>query len=223
MTARIFAVALATVVTTATAYAQAPGRHEQHHGLQQPKEGCVGAGGMMGGMTGDTMRRSGMMADEMVRHMSGAMTMTMMGMGAAGPGPGMILRLREPLGLTGEQIARLETLQENTAQERARHLTAVREAEAKAVEALAGEDASVAEYETRLREAANHGVEAQVALARAAIEARAVLSEEQRSNLGCGMRTMMQGMQRDGGASGASASGTKGAGGHAEHHEPKSR
>lgn len=52
-----------------------------------------------------------------------------------------------------------------------------------------------ARYEAKLREAANQHVQAHLAMTRGWLEARAVLTPEQRSNLEFGVKVMRQMMQ----------------------------
>lgn len=141
--------------------------------------------GMMGGMMGamDGMAGPG--------GMMGMMGQQMAMMGA--PGPGMLLRMRDALELTDDQVSRLEALQEEVSTARQQHMQPAMTAHRSAMEALQGEPADLQAYEESLREAAQHMVQAHVEMARFGTEAHGVLTPEQRQQLQEGMR-MMRGM-----------------------------
>lgn len=117
--------------------------------------------------------------------------MQMQGMhGMMMPGPMMILRLREPLGLTEAQAQRLEALREREQQAHHPHMMAAMQAMQEANRMLEQPDADLARYEAKLREAADHMVQAHLAMARTGQEAREILTPEQRSKLQTGMEMM---------------------------------
>jgi len=134
-------------------------------------QGMHGQAGMMGSM--------GMMGDGM--------------MGMVG-GPAMILRLEQSLDLTEAQVERLKALQESAQAGMRQHMMQGMQGMRAAQELLAGESPDVAAYEERLREAANHMVLAHTAMARAAVEARGLLTPQQQDRLALA-RTMMQEMR----------------------------
>lgn len=122
--------------------------------------------------------------------MMGMMMQMMPGMMMASPA--MILRLREPLGLTDEQVRRLEEIQARTHDEHQRHMQAGMQSMREAAGILEADSPDLARYEVLFREGAGHHVPAHLAMARGIVEARAVLTPEQRSNLRFGTRMMQQ-------------------------------
>ncbi len=144
-----------------------------HPGMMQPgmMQGMHGQAGMMGSM--------GMMGDGM--------------MGMVG-GPAMILRLEKSLDLTEAQVERLKALQESAQSGMRQHMMQGMQGMHAAQELLKGESPDVAAYEERLREAANHMVLAHSAMARATVEARGLLTPQQKERLALA-RTMMQEMR----------------------------
>lgn len=163
-----------------------------------PSDGMMGQGGMMDGgmmqMMGQGMMGGGMMGGGMMQMMMGeGMGMT----GTGGPGPGMILRMGDALELTDEQRAELEAIQEEYQGTAAPMMSSMMDIQGEAADALAGDSPDFDAYEDALRDAAGTMVEAHVAMARAAAEARAVLTDEQRAQLQGGMQ-MMQGMMGQG-------------------------
>lgn len=203
---KVLVLTLASALAGVPAYAQMG--HQQHAG--QRSGGGMACPGMKGGasttgMHGGAMQGPGMMG--MMRggmggmmggpmsQMQGMMGGAMMGHGMMGePGPGMLLRLKGALELTGEQVSRLEGLQQKFSQQHEEHVKAADEAQRAAAEALRGEQPDLAAYEAKLKEAAAHGVEAHVVAARAALEARSVLTDEQRAKLRTGMAMMREAM-----------------------------
>lgn len=134
-------------------------------GMLQRMHGMGGPGSMMGMMAGGMMRTAG--------------------------GPAMILGLEESLELTDDQVARLEALHESAQTEMRQHRMQGMQTMRSAQELLEGESPDLSAYEERLREAANHMVLAHTAMARAGVDARALLTPEQRERLALA-RTMMQ-------------------------------
>ena len=161
-------------------------------------------GSMMTGMHG---AMQGMMPACMA--MAGGMGMeTGMGvdMDVSGTGltsPEMLLRMADPLGLTQEQIDRLSAIRDarGASEDEEKAL----EARRKAITSLQGETPSISAYEQGLREAAAYMVAAQTAVAQAALEARAVLTPDQRSRLDMGLQMMryMMGSGMMGGMTGS--------------------
>ncbi len=135
-------------------------------------------------------------------HRHGPMMMGMMGsMGMmSGPRPMMILRHQEALGLTEEQVTRLEVLRERMAQTRAEHMESVRPLHERLV-GLAGDPGlDLDAYESTLRSLAEEHVAVHVAMARIGQRAREALTPEQREKLRTGMEFMrgMRGMRMEG-------------------------
>lgn len=105
--------------------------------------------------------------------------MDMMG----GPPAALLLEHREALSLTAEQVGRLEAISDRTEAIGAEHMQPVRAAHMRAAELLRADSPDFDEYEDALEAAAEHMVEAHVALVRASVEARQVLTPEQRATL----------------------------------------
>jgi Spy/CpxP family protein refolding chaperone len=170
-----------------------------------------GPPGAMPGMNGDGMGMGGMMQMMGQGMMGGGMMgpemMSMMGQGmgvmtTGGPGPSMILRMGDALNLTDEQRSQLDAIQTEFTDSVEPLMAGAREAHQNAAAALDGDSPDLEAYERALREAADGMVEAHVAMARAAAEARDVLTDEQREGLEGGMQ-MMQGMMGGGGMMGS--------------------
>jgi Spy/CpxP family protein refolding chaperone len=146
---------------------------------------AMGQGLMMGGMMGQGMMGSGMM--------------TMMGQGmgvmaTGGPGPVTLLRMREVLELTEEQIERLEAVQERFRRNTASHVSTMTSSHQAAAQALEGDVPDLEAYQQRLQAQANISVQFHVAMAQAAMGAREVLTQEQRGRLQAEGPQMMDGM-----------------------------
>ncbi|MEX2465528.1 MAG: Spy/CpxP family protein refolding chaperone [Gemmatimonadota bacterium] len=163
--------------------------------------------GMMGGQRADTMPGMGMMPGMMGGMMGSGMMdqgmMQMMGQGmglmaTGGPGPAMILRMREALDLTEDQVARLEEIRSGQEGQQP-HMDAAMQAHREAAEALTGDAPDFETYEASIREAADAMVRMHVEAARAAVAAREVLSQEQHETLrGIGMGMMRSQMMGPG-------------------------
>lgn len=113
------------------------------------------------------------------------------------PGPALILRLREPLGLTSAQVERIEAIRDRAQREHQPHMQAAMQAMREADALLETSAPDLARFEARLKDCANHHVQAHLAMTRALLEAREVLTPEQRSNFQFGIKLMQQ-MMRDG-------------------------
>lgn len=151
-----------------------------------------GAGGQMGdamGMMGQSMMGQGMMGGGMMQMMGQGMGM----MGTGGPSPAMILRMGNALALTDKQRSQLEAIRDEHQADATPMMSDMRSAQREAMDALAGDSPDLEAYEAALRAGANRMIEAHVAMARAAVEARSVLTAEQRDQLEGGM-SMLQGM-----------------------------
>lgn len=118
----------------------------------------MGMMGMMGGV--------GMMGENGQRMMS--------------PQPAELLRQREALGLTDEQIERLEALAERTSQNAETHMAEMDRLSAEITGVLAADAPDLDRLETLLRERAEGHVRMQLAQVRWSREARSVLTEQQR-------------------------------------------
>lgn len=142
-------------------------------------------GMMMGGMMGQGMMGSGMM-----QMMGQGMGM----MATGGPGPMTMLRLREALELTDEQVTRLESIQRDFQSTTQTQMSAATASHGAAAESLQGDPPDLEAYQRGLQGAANIMVQAHVAMARAAVEARGVLTPEQLERLRVEGTQMMHSM-----------------------------
>lgn len=149
--------------------------------MMRGQRGMPGHGQMMGtGMMAGGMMGAGMMGDaEMMG--GGMMGMGMMGM--MGTSPAALLGAADRLELTPEQTSRLEELAQRAEQDLQQHMQPVMDAHARAAEALQGEAPDLQAYEQALHEASGRMVQAHVAAARTAVEAREVLTPEQREQV----------------------------------------
>jgi Spy/CpxP family protein refolding chaperone len=111
-------------------------------------------------------------------------------------GPAMLLRIREPLGLSADQVQRLEAIQRQADAAHRQHLEAAMPAMHQAMTGMDGDSPDLARIETAMRQGAEHHVAAHMAMVRAMVEARAVLTAEQRARLHAAMG-MMHEMMRD--------------------------
>lgn len=118
----------------------------------------------------------------------------MMGMMGTQASPQMILRMRETLELTDEQVQRIEAIQGEMQKAHQPHMHAAMQAMQEAQRLLDPDSPDWDRYEAQLREATDHHVQAHVAMARASVDARNVLTAEQRERLGTGMKMMQGGM-----------------------------
>lgn len=135
-------------------------------GMMQMMQRMHGQGGMMGLMEGGMMGMAG--------------------------GPAMILRLEESLELTDDQVERLEAIRESARSGMRQHMMQGMQSMQAAQELLAGDSPDLDAYEERLREAANHMVLAHTAMAGATVEARGLLTPEQRERLALARRMMQE-------------------------------
>lgn len=203
-----------TMITAAVlmgALAVPAAAQEHQHGQMEGQQSnmmmsCPMMQQMMQGMHGqmEGMGMQGMQGQMMGSGMMGSM-------GAMHAGPGMILRSSEALGLTPAQTEQLEALQERVRSGHQQHMKPAMAAHQTAAAALEGDAPDLDAYSAALNEAADHMVMAHVAMTRAALEAREVLTSEQRDKLGQLMGDM-HGMH-----GGAAEPGSEGSG-HAGHH-----
>jgi Spy/CpxP family protein refolding chaperone len=147
-------------------------------------------GMMMGGMMGQGMMGSGMM--QMMGQGMGMMP-------TGGPGPASLLRMRDALELTEPQVARLEAIQAEVQTTVQPQRSAMMSTHTAAAQALQGDSPDFDAYQQDLQAAANIMVQAHVAMARAQVEARAILTPDQRERLETRGMQMMQGVMGAGG------------------------
>lgn len=153
-------------------------------------EGMGGGGGMgmMGSMTGAGMVRGGPMGGHIMAPgmMPGGMPglgMAPMGMMNLPAGPGLMLRFRETLDLSDAQVGALNAIEKSAGSEVKQQLAQASEARRAATEALQGDTPDLNAYEMKLREAADHMVQASISIARAGLESRRELTSDQTEKL----------------------------------------
>lgn len=146
--------------------------------------------GMMGGQ--GTMRGyQGMMGGGAMAGHQGVMGGGMMGALFGGA----------DLALSPEQQTKLDDLVTKARQEHLNHMQAAMSVQSGAATALAGANPDMDAYEQMMKQAASQMVDAQMSFAKAAVEARALLTPEQRAKLPEGsqlVNTMMCGMMGPG-------------------------
>jgi hypothetical protein len=169
-------------------------------GAQQSHQDATGPR-QEAGMMANCMMQSGGMGEDKMDMMSGDMGM----MSSSAPGPAVLIRMGQVLDLTEKQITDLEVIQVELTDQRASHMPLVMAAHQQAADLIVDDETDLAEYEDTLREAMGHMISVHVSVARAALDARAVLTDEQRVRLE-GAVAMMRHMEsmRDGGMQGMS-------------------
>jgi Spy/CpxP family protein refolding chaperone len=186
MIKRFAAVAALLLLGSAAAEAQRqPMMHGQATDTVPSME--MARGMMMGGMMGRGMMGSGMMG--MMGQGMGMMT-------TGGPGPAALLRIRDALELTDEQVSTLESMRADLQGQMQGRMTAMMTAHQAAAAALDSETPDWDAYEGNLATAANIMVQTQVMMARAAQDAQEVLTPEQREALEARGTQMMRGTMR---------------------------
>lgn len=163
---------------------------------------------MMRGQVADTMpsmemARGMMMGGMMGQGMMGSGMMPMMGRGmgmmaTGGPGPTALLRMRDALELTDEQVSTLESMRDDLQSQMQGRMTAMMTAHQAAAAALDSETPDWEAYEGNLETAADVMVRTHVMMARTARDARDVLTPEQRETLDARGMEMMRGMMMRG-------------------------
>lgn len=99
------------------------------------------------------------------------------------PTPAMILHHKEELKLSADQVARLENLQKQAEPACTQHMRMAMELHRAANAMLDDATPDFAAYTARLKEATSHMAEGHVAMAKAAVGARDVLTPAQRTSL----------------------------------------
>ncbi len=151
---------------------------------------CGGGMAMMRGPDTPQHQMRRMRADSMGTGMMGTSMMEMMGP----PGPAAILRYKAQLNLTAAQVTRLEALKKDAETACTEHMRLGMTAHQAANQLLEAAAPDFAAYSAKLTEAAGHMVEGQVAMARAAVAARDVLTPSQRQALTHQLGSMHKGM-----------------------------
>lgn len=168
MTKSVLALAVAVALALpGTLRGQGQQQHHRQGQEHQPQRGM-----MMGGQRG--------------------MGHGMMGMMMAGPGPAFILRQKDALNLSDQQVQRLEALNQQLTEGRQAHMREVAPIHEQLSAALEGDRPDVAKYEAALKKLAEHHVGMQVQAARFSVQALDVLTPEQRANVRYGMRLMRE-------------------------------
>lgn len=106
--------------------------------------------------------------------------MAMMGGGSS---PQMLLQHRDELGLTADQVRRIEQLGAQTQQSVVPHMQSAMEARSSAAALIRSDSPDLAAYETMLRQAADHMVMAHTTSARIGLQARDILTMDQQARL----------------------------------------
>ncbi len=158
-------------------------------GAQQSRQHATGAG-QEAGMMARCMMHSGGMGQDTMDIMRGGMGM----MSSFAPGPAMLIRMSPVLDLTEKQTTELEDIQADLTDDRASHMPLVMEAHQQAAKWIASGETDLTAYEDTLREAMDHLIAVHVKVARAALDARALLTDEQRARLD-GATAMMRHMK----------------------------
>ena len=151
--------------------------HREHRGMMQGMQEMHGMQRMHG------QRMHGM-------HQRGMRGGGMMPMPAGAPGPMLLLRAREALDLTDQQVERIESLHADLREAHGAHMEQARAAQARAREALRGDTPDLDAAEAALEEAAAHRIQAHMTMARGHLRARDVLTEEQRTRLSQALEMM---------------------------------
>jgi len=143
---------------------------------------------MMGSMMGH-----GMMGQGMMQMMGQGMGM----MASGGPGPAALLHMRDALDLSEEQVQTLESMRDDLRSQMQGRMAAMMSAHQAISAAVQPEAPDWNAYEESLRAAADIMVQTHLVMARAAKDARDVLTAEQREELETrGMETMQGMMHR---------------------------
>ena len=181
---------LALAVSTALAVTSPTLAQQHQHPPGQAKRADMamhcGAGmAMMHGMAGAQHDMRGARADSMRHEM-----MDMMGP----PTPAMILSHKAQLGLSADQVSRLEALQKEAEPACTEHMRLGMTTLQAANQLLEAATPDYTAYSAKLKEASAHMVEAHVEMAKAAVGARNVLTTAQRQTLKDRMAQMHKGL-----------------------------
>lgn len=178
----IVTVAVVTMLSAMAVSAQVSGQHRQ-------MSDTTSAMGMAQGMMMGSMMGQGMMGSGMMQMMGQGMGM----MATGGPGATAMLTMRDALDLSDEQVSRLETIRDELATTVQPLMTAMMASHTAAAGALQGDTPQLGAYQQNLQTAANIMVQTHVAMAQAQVQARRVLTPEQRERLAVRGMQMMQG------------------------------
>ena len=171
-------------VLAALALASAPVAAQGHHGARGDSARGMGMQGQSD-MMQPGMMQGGMMQGGMMQMMGGQGGMMGMAMG-----PGMVLRLQGSLELTDDQVAQLETLRDSARATMRQHMMQGMQGMQAASQRLTSDSPDLEAYTAQLRESMDHMIQAHMAMARAGVEARQVLTPAQRERLSLARRMM---------------------------------
>lgn len=178
--------ALATLAATNPLPAQDHKHRSSSRGEDKTTMMCGGGkSGMMPGMRTEDMK-PGAHADTVKHRMDMRSMMQMMGP----PGPTMILRQKERIGLSATQVTRLQDLQKQAQSECMNHMHLAMSAHHAALPLLDAAAPDFTVFTAKLKEASAHMAEGHVAMAKAAVAAREVLTAEQQQKLKSRMHQM---------------------------------
>ncbi len=134
-----------------------------------------------------------------------------------GPSPQMLLENRDALGLTAEQVSRIEALRDEAMEAVMPHMQTAMSAHGLAARQLQAHPPDFKAYEAGLREIADQMVLAHVAVARIAVRTGNLLTPEQRATLEERMSQNAMMGDRQGMSGNAAGMGPGGMGGMFEH------
>jgi len=154
--------------------------------MQHPDMVAMRCGGGMGG------RMSEMMKGHAMGGSGHPMMYSMMGI----PSPAMILHHKDDLALSGAQVTQLENLQNQVEPGCKHHMQAGINDFRSANQLLDAASPDFGAYSAKLKEGSMHMVEAHVALAKAAVGARDVLTAAQRDKMKSMMAQMHAGKRK---------------------------
>ncbi len=116
------------------------------------------------------------------------------------PNPAMLLRMKDALGLSAAQVTQLQQVQQQGSSAMQEHMREAMQAHERGRQLLRADAPDMTAVETTAKQAAEHMALAHVAMIRAGVDARKVLTADQRQKLQTGMammRAMMRPMMMD--------------------------
>jgi len=185
-------VAASVMATPAVLSAQAHEHGEASQEAAGMPSGMQGGQGMGQGMMG-MMRGQGMGKGMMGMMQGQGMGKGMMGQG--GPSAAMILGQKEALGLSGEQVGRLEGIERELGEAHEAHREQMGPLHQQLMEAQQAEAPDLDRIEGVLERLAEAHVQGHLQRLRLAQQAMEALTPEQRANVRYGMRLMRPGMR----------------------------
>ena len=168
-------------------------QHGAMGGMKQDSAGKAGAAAQPGAMGGMQHGATGGMqhgAAGGMQHGAAAPAAGSMGGMEHPVTPAMLIDHAQDLGLTSEQQAKVTQLAQTSQASCEQHMQAAEASHKAAAAVLDGAHPDVAAYQSKLREVADHIIEAHVAVVKAGLEASAVLTPAQREKLAATARSM---------------------------------